>query len=206
MGYGVWKLIPIAAGGFAEYVCSPEHAVALKPASMAYEQAAAVPMAGVTALQGLRDKGQIQPGQQVLINGASGGAGTFAVQIAKSFGAEVTAVCSTSKVVMVRSLGADRLIRKSNNNCGTEYQNLTLMWHSSANGSIAASASGVQSSITLSCVVSTIYTSGTRCSTPDARSRLARRYGSGGASAARRSASSRCRHIHPYTARGRRVE
>jgi NADPH:quinone reductase-like Zn-dependent oxidoreductase len=97
-------------GGFAEYVCARENALALKPASLAFDAAAAVPMAAVTALQGLRDKGQIQPGQKVLINGASGGVGTFAVQIAKSFKAEVTAVCSTKNVDMVRSIGADHVI------------------------------------------------------------------------------------------------
>jgi NADPH:quinone reductase-like Zn-dependent oxidoreductase len=97
-------------GGFAEYVCARENALVLKPACLTFEQAAAVPMAAVTALQGLRAKGQIQPGQKVLINGASGGVGTFAVQIAKSFGAEVTAVCSTRNVAMARSLGADHVI------------------------------------------------------------------------------------------------
>lgn len=97
-------------GGFAEYVSVPEHAVISKPASMTFEEAAAVPMAAVTALQGLRDKGQIQPGQKVLIHGASGGVGTFAVQIAKAFRAEVTAVCSTRKVDLVRSIGADQVI------------------------------------------------------------------------------------------------
>jgi len=97
-------------GGFAEYVCARENALVLKPANITFEQAAAVPLAGVAALQGLRDYGQIRPGQKVLINGASGGVGTFAVQIARSFGAEVTAVCSTRNVDMAHSLGADHVI------------------------------------------------------------------------------------------------
>jgi NADPH:quinone reductase-like Zn-dependent oxidoreductase len=96
-------------GAFAEYVSAPENALALKPTNLTFEQAAAVPVSAVTALQGLRE-GKIQAGQQVLINGASGGVGTFAVQIAKAFGAEVTAVCSTSKVEMVRAIGADHVI------------------------------------------------------------------------------------------------
>ena len=95
---------------FAEYACVKEEYLSLKPANISFEQAAAVPYAGVTALVGLRDKGQIKTGQKVLINGASGGVGTFAVQIAKSFGAEVTGVCSTSKLEMVRSIGADQVI------------------------------------------------------------------------------------------------
>lgn len=97
-------------GAFAEYVCATEAALALKPVHTSYEEAATIPVAALTALQGLRDLGQIQAGQKVLINGASGGVGSFAVQIAKVFGAEVTAVCSTNKMEMVRSIGADQII------------------------------------------------------------------------------------------------
>ena len=101
-------------GGFAEYVCARDNAVTLKPASMTFEQAAAIPQAGLLALQGLRDKGQVQAGQKVLINGAGGGVGTFALQMAKSFGAEVTCVDSTSKLDMLRSIGADHVIDYTN--------------------------------------------------------------------------------------------
>src|SRR5438034_7170392 len=102
-------------GAVAEYVCASESALVVKPDNVTFEQAASVPIAAITALQGLRlgglgDKGHIQPGQKVLINGASGGVGTPAVQVAKSFGADVTAVCSTRNVEMVRSIGADRVI------------------------------------------------------------------------------------------------
>jgi NADPH:quinone reductase-like Zn-dependent oxidoreductase len=97
------------AGGFAEYTCVPEGRLARKPAKLSFEAAASVPVASMTALQGLRNKGKIRPGHKVLINGASGGVGTFAVQIAKSFGAEVTGVCSARNLAMARSLGADRM-------------------------------------------------------------------------------------------------
>jgi NADPH:quinone reductase-like Zn-dependent oxidoreductase len=97
-------------GAFAEYVAAPEDALAPKPAGLSFEQAAAAPLASVTALQGLRDKGKVQPGQHVLVTGASGGVGTFAVQMAKVFGARVTGVCSTAKVDLVRSIGANHVI------------------------------------------------------------------------------------------------
>jgi NADPH:quinone reductase-like Zn-dependent oxidoreductase len=97
-------------GGFAEYACAREEALVSKPANLTFEEAAAVPMAAVTALQGLRNKVKIQPGQKVVINGSSGGVGTFAVQIAKTFGAEVTAVCSTRNKDLMRSIGADHII------------------------------------------------------------------------------------------------
>jgi NADPH:quinone reductase-like Zn-dependent oxidoreductase len=97
-------------GAFAEYACAPESDLIIKPENVTFEQAASIPVAALTALQGLRDKGRIQSGQKVLINGAAGGVGTFAVQIARSFGAEVTGVCSTRNVEMVRAIGATQVI------------------------------------------------------------------------------------------------
>jgi NADPH:quinone reductase-like Zn-dependent oxidoreductase len=104
------EVFGMVRGGFAEYACAPEKSLALKPSDLSFEQAAAVPMAGITALQGLRDEGHIQAGQKVLVNGASGGVGTFAVQLAKFLGAEVTAVCSPKNMDQARSLGAGQVI------------------------------------------------------------------------------------------------
>jgi NADPH:quinone reductase-like Zn-dependent oxidoreductase len=110
VGDEVFGVRGFAGGGFAQYASAREDKLALKPANLSFGEAAAVPVAALTALQGLRDKGRIQPGQKVLIDGASGGVGTFAIQIAKSFGAEVTAVCSARNVETARSIGADRVI------------------------------------------------------------------------------------------------
>jgi NADPH:quinone reductase-like Zn-dependent oxidoreductase len=124
-------------GGFAEYVCASEEALAPKPAHVTFEQAAAVPLAAVTALQGLRSKGHIQAGQKVLIHGASGGVGTFAVQIAKAFGAEVTAVCSTRNVDAVRSMGADHVIDYTQEDFTHNGQQYDLIVAANGNRSIA---------------------------------------------------------------------
>ena len=126
-----------AWGGFAEYVCARENGLGLKPANISFEEAAAVPMAAVVALQGLRDQGQIQPGQKVLIVGASGGNGTFAVQIAKSFGAEVTGVCSTRNVDMVRSIGADHVIDYTQEDFTKSGQRYDLILDIAAKGSVS---------------------------------------------------------------------
>ena len=116
VGPGVTRFEPgddvfgLCRGSLVEYACSKEVNLAAKPANVSFEEAAAIPLAGLTALQGLRNSGRIESGQRVLVNGASGGVGTFAVQIAKSFGAEVTGVCSTRNLEMVRSIGADHVI------------------------------------------------------------------------------------------------
>ena len=123
-------------GSFAEYVCAHEETFALKPAEMTFEQAAAVPLAALTALQGLRNQGQIQPGQKVLVNGASGGVGTFAVQIAKSFGAEVTGVSSTRNLEMVRSIGADHVIDYTQEDFTNNGQQYDLIYCAVGNRSI----------------------------------------------------------------------
>ena len=126
------------AGSLAEYVRGTSQSFAPKPAGLTFEQAAAVPMAASTALQGLRDKGQIKPGQRVLINGASGGVGTFAVQIAKAFGAHVTAVCSTRNVEQARSLGADEVIDYTREDFTRNAQRYDLILDVAASGSLSA--------------------------------------------------------------------
>jgi NADPH:quinone reductase-like Zn-dependent oxidoreductase len=125
-------------GALAEYVCARARSVALKPARLTFEEAAAVPVAALTALQGLRDRGQIQPGQQVLINGASGGVGTFAVQIAKALGAEVTAVCSTRNVDLARSIGADHVVDYTREDFTRSDQRYDLMFDNAGSRSWSA--------------------------------------------------------------------
>jgi len=124
-------------GGFAEYVCVDENRFILKPDNLTFDEAAAVPMAALTALQGLRDKGKIQAKQKVLINGASGGVGTFAVQIARSFGAEVTGVCSTAKMDLVRSLGADNVVDYTQEDVTRNNQKYDLILDTAAHRSIS---------------------------------------------------------------------
>ena len=125
-------------GGFAEYVTAPETALALKPANLSFAAAAAAPMTAVTALQGLRDKGNLQPGQQVLINGASGGVGTFAVQIAKALGAEVTAVGSTRNRGLMAAIGADHIIDYKKEDFTKNGKLYDLIFDAVANHSVSA--------------------------------------------------------------------
>lgn len=126
-------------GAFAEYILVPEdRALVHKPANMTFEQAASVPIAGITALQALRDSGNLQAGQKVLINGASGGVGTFAVQIAKAYGAEVTGVCSTRNVEMVRSIGADHVIDYKKDDYTTNEEIYDLIIDNVGNHSLSA--------------------------------------------------------------------
>jgi NADPH:quinone reductase-like Zn-dependent oxidoreductase len=124
-------------GAFAEYACISESRLATKPNNVTFEQAASVPIAALTALQGLRDKGQVRPAQKVLINGAAGGVGTFAVQIAKSFGADVTGVCSTRNVDMVRSLGADHVINYTKEDFTQTGQRYDLIFDNVSNHSFS---------------------------------------------------------------------
>lgn len=125
-------------GSCAEYVCAPESKLARKPEQVTFEQAASLPVAGLTALQSLRDWGKLQPGQRVLINGAAGGVGTFAAQIAKALGAEVTGVCSTRNVQMLRSLGADRVIDYTREDFTRDGQRYDLLLDNIGNHSIPA--------------------------------------------------------------------
>ncbi|MCB0062221.1 MAG: NAD(P)-dependent alcohol dehydrogenase [Caldilineaceae bacterium] len=127
----------IGAGGFAEYVCVKESAVVKKPAALSFEDAAAVPVAGLTALQGLRDQGKLQAGHKVLINGASGGVGTYAVQMAKALGAEVTGVCSTRNLALVREIGADHVIDYTQSDFTRTGQRYDLILDAVGNRSVA---------------------------------------------------------------------
>lgn len=132
------EVLGVGRGAWAEYVCASEDQLALKPAGLSFEQAASIPVAAVTALQGLRDQGRIQPGHKVLIDGASGGVGTFAIQIAKSFGAEVTAVCSASKADTAHAIGADHVIDYTRKDFTTGAQRYDLILGVNAYHSVIA--------------------------------------------------------------------
>jgi len=128
----------LCAGAFAEYACAAESGLVIKPGNITFDQAAAVPMAALTALQGLRNKGHIHSEQKVLVNGAAGGVGTFAVQIAKTFGADVTGICSTRNVDMVRSIGADRVIDYTVENFTKGDQRYDMIFDTIGNHSLSA--------------------------------------------------------------------
>src|SRR6266571_7671660 len=130
------EVFGISRGALAEYACTFERALVMKPPNVSFEQAASLPLAGLTALQGLRE-GKIQPGQKVLVNGATGGVGTFAVQIAKSLGAEITAVCSTRNVDLVRSIGADHVIDYTKEDFTKGDQHYDVIFDNVANHSFA---------------------------------------------------------------------
>jgi NADPH:quinone reductase-like Zn-dependent oxidoreductase len=132
------EVLGICRGSLAEYVCASETWLAAKPANVSFEEAAAVPLAGLTALQGLRNAGRIRPGQRVLINGASGGVGTLAVQIAKWFGADVTGVCGTRNLEMVRSIGADRVVDYTREDFTRGGQRYDMIFDLATNHSILA--------------------------------------------------------------------
>jgi len=132
------EVFGLSPGACAEYVCAREQSVAVKPANLTFEQAAAMPTAAITALKALRDKGRIQPGYKVLINGAAGGVGTFAVPIAKSFGATVTGVCSTRNVDLVRSIGAEHVIDYTREDFTTGGQRYDLILDCMTNHSLSA--------------------------------------------------------------------
>lgn len=133
-----------AKGSFAEYACATASQLALKPQDISFEQAACLPIAGITALQGLRDKGKVSNGQTVLINGAAGGVGTFAVQIAKSLGARVTGVCSTRNIEMLRSIGADEVIDYTREDFARSAQRYDLLFDLVGNRSLADCLSVIQ--------------------------------------------------------------
>ncbi|MFE5483561.1 NAD(P)-dependent alcohol dehydrogenase [Streptomyces sp. NPDC056527] len=143
VGAGVTRLRPgdevfgEAEGAFAEYMCASEDVVERRPANLSFEQAAAIPLAGTTALMGLRNAGGVRQGQKVLINGASGGVGTFAVQIAKALGADVTGVCSTRNVELIRSLGADRVVDYTQEDFAAGAERYDLLFDLVGNRSLA---------------------------------------------------------------------